>query len=182
MEILSVDIQTIYLYGLIIGGSITLLYLLFGDVFEVISGISEVTPGSVLNPVVLLSFISIFSGAGYVLQLRDQFTSGTNMLFSVVIAVIIVSIIHFFILIPLSRSEQSTAQSVYDFLHKDGEVILTIPKTGLGEVLMTTELGQSGHIARSSMETEIKQGTLVVVVGIEENDVLIVEPISTQKI
>jgi len=182
MEILGIDIQTIYLYGLIIGGCITLLYLLFGDVLEVVSGMSEVAPGSVLNPVVILSFISVFCGAGYVLELRNQFTSGTNMLFSVVVAVIIVSIIHFFILVPLSKSEQSTARSVYDFLHKDGEVILTIPENGLGEVLMTTALGQSGHVARSSKETEIRQGTLVVVVGIEENDVLIVEPIPTKQI
>lgn len=181
MEILGIDIQTIYLYGLIIGGCITLLYLLFGDVLEGISGIDEVAPGSVLNPVVILSFISVFSGAGYVLELRNMFASGTNMLFAVIISVIIVSCIHFFILVPLSKSEQSTARSVYDFLHRDGEVILTIPKNGLGEVLIITELGQSGHIARSSKQTEISQGTIVVVVGIEEDDVLIVEPIPTQQ-
>lgn len=171
------DIQTIYLYGLIIGGSITLLYMLFGDVFDIVGGIGEVAPGSILNPVVILSFISVFCGAGYVLELREIFSSGTNMLFAVVVAVIIVSIIHFFILVPLSKSEQNTAQSMQDFLHKDGEVILTIPEKGLGEVLIRTELGQSGHVARSATMTEIPQGTLVIVGAIEKNGVLVVEPI-----
>lgn len=179
MEILGIDIQTIYLYGLIIGGSITLLYMLFGDVFEVIGGIGEFAPGSILNPVVLLSFVSVFFGTGYILEIREMFSSGTNMLFALVIAVIIVSIIHFFILVPLSKSEQNTAQSRNDFLHKQGEVIITIPEYGLGEVLITMPFGSSGHVARSASLVEIPQGTIVVVIRIEEGDVLVVESIGS---
>lgn len=179
MEIVGVDIQTIYLYGLIIGGSIALLYMLFGDVLEVVGGIGDGAPGSILNPVVILSFISVFCGAGYVLELREKFPSGTNMLFSIVIAVIIVGIIHFFILVPLSKSEQNTAQSMNDFLHQQGEVILTIPKNGLGEILIRMKLGSFGHVARSATRSEIPQGTIVVVIAIEENDVLVVETIDS---
>lgn len=177
MHILGIDLQTIFLYGLIIGGSLTLLYMLFGDVFDVIGGIGDVSPGSILNPTVILSFIAVFCGAGYVLELREMFGSGTNLLMATLIAIVIVGLIHFFILVPLAKSEQNTAQSIKDFLHKRGEVITTIPERGVGEVLIQMDLGVSGHVARSSSNTRIAQGTLVTVVAIKENDVLIVEPL-----
>lgn len=177
MHILGIDLQTFFLYGLIIGGSLTLLYMLFGDVFDVIGGIGDVSPGSILNPTVILSFIAVFCGAGYVLELREMFGSGTNLLMATLIAIVIVGLIHFFILVPLAKSEQNTAQSIKDFLHKQGEVITTIPERGVGEVLIQMDLGVSGHVARSSSNTRIAQGTLVTVVAIKENDVLIVEPL-----
>lgn len=45
LELFGVPIQTMYLYTLIIAGSLTLLFLFFGDVF---SGLSEGIP--FLNP------------------------------------------------------------------------------------------------------------------------------------
>ncbi len=92
------DIQTIYLYGLIIGGIITLLYMLFGDAFEVIGGIGDIAPGSLLNPTVILSFISVLSGAGYIMELRDTFNSLTVFLLATLISLVVVGFIHFFIL------------------------------------------------------------------------------------
>lgn len=177
MHILGVDIQTIYLYGLMIGGALTLLYMLFGDVFDVIGGIGDVAPGSILNPTVILSFIAVFSGAGYVLELRAIFTSGTNILMALLIAVILVGIIHFFILVPLAKSEQSTAHSIRDYLHKEGEVITAIPADGVGEVLLTTKLGLSGQVGKSATGDDIPQGTMVRVVKITEDGVLVVESV-----
>src|SRR5690625_581377 len=121
------DIQTIYLYGLIIGGSITLLYMLFGDVFDAIGAIGDVAPGSILNPTVILSFISVLSGAGYIFELRGSFHSLTIFILSTLISLVIVSIIHFFILVPLSKSEQSITMSINDLIGEEGEVITTIP-------------------------------------------------------
>src|SRR5699024_44540 len=115
MELLGMDIQTIYLYGLIIGGIITVLYMLFGDVFEVMGAIGDVAPGSLLNPTVILSFISVLCGAGYVFELKGSFASSTVLIIATLISLVIVGFIHFFILVPLSKSEQSTAMSIGDF-------------------------------------------------------------------
>ncbi len=177
MHVAGIDIQTIYLYGLITGGSLTLLYMLFGDVFDVIGGIGDVAPGSILNPTVILSFISVLCGAGYVLELRNGFMSVTNLLLAILIAAVVVGLIHFFILVPLSKSEQNTAHSIADFLHKEGEVITSIPTSGVGEVLIRTKLGLSGRMAKSNSNRAIAQGTVVIVKDINEKGVLIVEPL-----
>ena len=171
------DIQTIYLYGLIIGGMITLLYMLFGDVFEVMGAIGDIAPGSILNPTVILSFISVLSGAGYVLELQGSFSHLTVFIFATLISLIIVGIIHFFILVPLSKSEQNTARSIADYIGKEGEVITTIPAEGVGEVLIKSGLGSTGNIAKCASNTEITQGTMISVIEIDQDGVLIVEPI-----
>lgn len=153
----------------------TLLYMLFGDVFDAIEGLAEFAPGSILNPTVILSFISVLSGAGYILELRETFDSLTIFIISTLISLIIVSIIHFFILVPLSKSEESTARSIQAFIGKQGEVITSIPAQGIGEVLIKSSLGSSGNIATSASQMEIIQGTNVLVIGIDDG-VLIVEP------
>lgn len=170
--------QTIYLYGLIIGGILTLLYMLFGDVLEVIEGIDELAPGSILNTTVILSFIAILSGTGYIMELRGTLNSLTIFILATLFSLVIVSIIHFFILVPLAKSEQNTAIRMRDFIGKEGEVIITIPAFGIGEVLIKTGLGSIGNMAVSASNTEIRQGTFVSVIEIDQDGVLIVEPIS----
>ena len=178
---LGVDIQTIYLFGLIIGGAITLLYMLFGDIFEGMGAIADVAPGSLLNPTVILSFISVLSGAGYIFEVRGTLNSLTIFVLSTLISLVIVGIIHFFILVPLSKSEQSTARSIKDFIGKKGEVITTIPANGIGEVFINSRLGSSGNIATSALNSEISQGTFISVIEIDKDGVLIVEPIKETK-
>ena len=174
---LTMDIQTLYLYGLIIGGVLTLLYMLFGDVFELIDGIGESTPGSVFNPPVILSFIAVLSGAGYIFEFRNSFDHLTNFVLATLISLVIVSIIHFFVLVPLTKSEQSTATSIADLIGKEGEVIITIPANGIGEVLIRSPFGSTGNIAKCASNTEISQGTFISVIEIDQDGVLIVEPI-----
>lgn len=173
----KMDIQTIYLYGLIIGGIITLLYMLFGDVFEVMGAIGDVAPGSILNLTVILSFISVLSGAGYILELRGSFTSSTVFILATLISLVIVSIIHFFILVPLSKSEQNTARSIVDYIGREGEVITTIPANGVGEVLIKSGFGSTGNIAKCASNAEITQGTIISVIEIDQDGVLVVEPV-----
>jgi len=177
MQILGIAIQTLYLYGLLVGGLLTLLYMLFGDVFEGIVGIGDVAPASILNPTVILSFISILSGLGYVFERQESLASLSILILSTLISLVIVSLVHFFILVPLSKVEESTARSIEDFIHEQGKVITTIPKNGIGEVLIKTPLGVSGQIARSASREQIDQGVIVMVLAIGASDILLVEPI-----
>src|SRR5699024_3821339 len=93
------------------------------------------------------------------------------------IALIIVGIIHFFILVPLARSEQNTARSIVDYIGQEGEVITTSPAHGIGEVLIKSALGTTGNIAKCASNTEITQGTFISVIEIDQHGILIVEPI-----
>lgn len=176
------DIHTVYLYGLIIAGALTLIYLLFSDVFDSLVSIVDIAPGSILNPVVVLGFISIFSGTGYVLEMRESFGSVTNFIVASIISLILISIIQFFILIPLSKSEQSTAESITDLIGKDGEVITTIPVNGFGEILVSSLLGSTGNVATCIKGAEIMQGTTVLVIDVAKDGVLIVAPYKDGKI
>lgn len=179
---MPVDVQTIYLYALIIAGSLTILYLLFGDVFESIIGIGDIAPGSILNPVVILSFLAILSGMGYILEVKESFTSIINLCIAGGVAFVLVSLIHLFILLPLAKSEQSTAESVKSFIGKDGEVITTIPTNGVGEVLILSQFGSTGNIATSITNEVIKEGTLVLVIDVTDEAVLVVSPYKDGKI
>lgn len=181
-ENLPVDLQSIYLYSLIIAASLTILYLLFGDVFDSIIGIGDITPGSIINPVVILSFIAILSGLGYILEINATLGSLINFIIAVVVAFVLVSLIHFFILLPLSKAEQSTAESIRDLIGKDGEVITTIPTNGVGEILILSQLGSTGNIATSVTNEVITEGTTVLVIDVTDEAVLVVSPYKNGKI
>ena len=56
MELFGWPLETIYLYGLVISGAITIIYLFFGDFLD---GVMEGIP--LINPTLIFSFISIFS-------------------------------------------------------------------------------------------------------------------------
>src|SRR5699024_12584944 len=139
--------------------------------------IGDIAPGSILNPTVILSFIAVLCCVGYVLELLGSFSHLTVFIFATLISLIIVGIIHFFILVPLSKSEQNTARSIADYIGKEGEVITTIPAEGVGEVLIKSGLGSTGNIAKCASNTEITQGTMISVIEIDQDGVLIVEPI-----
>ena len=51
----GLSVQTVYLYGLIICGSLTFLYILFSDLLD---GLSEAIP--FFNPTLLFSFLTFF--------------------------------------------------------------------------------------------------------------------------
>ncbi|WP_460235419.1 NfeD family protein [Bacillus cereus] len=177
MQLWGMDIQTIYLYALIICGSLSLLYMLFGDLLHAIGG--DISPGSVLNPTVVLSFFAILGASGYIFETTSSMASITILVISTLIALVLVSIIHFFILAPLSKAEQNTASRMEDSKGKVGEVIITIPEDGLGEVLLKSKFGNNGQPAKSSDNSEIPEGSQVKVVGIEDGVVLVVERIDT---
>ncbi len=68
----------------------------------------------------------------------------------------------------MSNAESSTSISVHDLKGKVGEVITTIPATGMGEVLIQSPSGSWNEIAASFDKEEIKQGKKVLVVEIKE--------------
>lgn len=176
MQLWGMDIQTIYLYTLIICGSLSLLYMLFGDLLH---AIGDISPDSVLNPTVVLSFFAILGASGYIFETTSSIASITILVISTLIALVLVSLIHFFILVPLSKAEQNTASRMEDSKGKVGEVLITIPEDGFGEVLLKSKFGNNGQPAKSSDNSEIPEGSQVTVVGIEDGVVLVVERIHT---
>ncbi|NTU27284.1 hypothetical protein HPX95_14030 [Bacillus tequilensis] len=170
MELLGVPIQTIYLYVLIIAGSLTLLLLFFGDV---LAGLSEGIP--FLNPTLVLAFFTCFSAGGYIGELVLPLSSLLIALFSCILSIMLVVLLHVFVLVPLSSAEESLAYKEDDLRGRVGKVITAVPVDGFGEVVIE---GIGGTISKSAVSFENQQigyGTRVLVVDVK-NGVLSVIP------
>lgn len=170
LELLDVPIQTIYLYTLMIAGSLTLLFLFFGDVF---SGLTEGIP--FLNPTLVLAFFTCFSAGGYIGELTLPLSSLLIALLSCILSIILVTLLHIFVLVPLSSAEESLAYKEDDLRGRIGKVITAVPVDGFGEVVIE---GIGGTISKSAVSFENQQisyGTTVLVVDVN-NGVLSVTP------
>jgi membrane-bound ClpP family serine protease len=172
MELFGYSLQAIYLFCLITGGILTLLYILFGDILE---GIFEILPDGFLNPTLILSFITFLSSSGYLFEKLSNLNSFIILLISIVIALILVIFLNVFVLIPLSSAEESLAFKEEDLKGRVGKVIISIPKNGYGEVIIE---GNGGTIAMSATGFEnesIPYESKVLVIEVKES-VLYVSP------
>ncbi|PIK31583.1 hypothetical protein CS954_07805 [Bacillus siamensis] len=172
MDIFHLRLETIYLYTLIIAGSLTLLILFFQDVFH---GLSEVIPVSFVNPTLILSFLTIFSASGYIGEIATSLSNPIIALLSFVLSVFLVSLLYFFILVPLSSAEESFVYRESDLKGRIGRVITSVPKDGYGEVIIE---GIGGAISKSAVsfdQEQIKYGTAVLVIDVKDG-VLFVTP------
>ena len=61
MELFNMPLETIYLYGLIGSGILTILYVFFADVVHF-------DGPDFLNPVIIFAFVTIFSASGYLFE------------------------------------------------------------------------------------------------------------------
>lgn len=162
MEINGIPIETVYLYALIISGVITILLLLFGDLFHVFFADIHF-----LNPVIILSFITFTSGSGYLLEVLTKIPSTQIMLLSSALSLILVTLLNVFVLIPLSSAEESLVYKESDLVGRIGVVITPIPIEGFGEVMIESLSGRIAKTASSYDKKEIKNGTRVLVVEVE---------------
>lgn len=169
-------LETVYLYGFAITGILTLLYVLFGDVLD---GIFDVTPGGVLSPTVVLSFIAILSCGGYYFEAETQVGVVTGFIISSLIALVLVSLIHIFILGPVTRAETSMRTSINDMVGKVGELAVAIPKNGFGEGTFKQSLSIISFPATTEDGEPINEGSIVKVTNVNVADgVVIVKKIT----
>lgn len=166
-------LETVYLYTFAITGTLTLLYVLFGDVFD---GLFDTTPGGVLSPTVILSFISILCSAGYYFELETEVGVITGFILSALIALVLVSLMHIFILGPVARAETSLRTSINDMVGKVGELVVGIPTNGFGEMTIKSNLSIISFPASTENGESINEGIIVKVTKVNSADgVVIVE-------
>ncbi|WP_261130351.1 NfeD family protein [Bacillus sp. Marseille-Q3570] len=165
MELFGYPIETLYLYGLIIGGCLTLIYILMSDVLE---GIFEVLSETFFNPTLILSFLTIFSASGYLLEIMTGMNSWIILVVSALLAFLFVTLLNVFVLIPLSSAEESNTYAIEDLQGRIGKVIISIPADGYGEVLIS---GNSGNIAKSAVSLEnepIEAGSDILIIDTKD--------------
>lgn len=172
MELFGYALETIYLIGLIAGGTLTLLYILFGDLLE---GVFDAVSEGPINPTVVLAFVTIFSSMAYLMERLTSVHSLLIIVVSLVTALIIVTLLNVFVLIPLSQAEATMAYSDEDLQGRVGKLITSIPVDGFGEVLIQGHGGNIAKTAASFDQEAISYDTDVLVIEVK-NGVLYVIP------
>ncbi|XJZ26854.1 NfeD family protein [Bacillota bacterium Lsc_1132] len=164
MEPFSIPLETIYMYGLIISGVLTVLYVLFADVLH-FQGAGDGL--HFLNPVMLFAFVTIFSANGYLLEGLSSLHYLLIMAISTIIALIVVTLLNVFVLVPLSSAEESLVYKEIDLIGRVGTVITSIPANGFGEVLIDSISGRISKSAVSFDGKDIQNGEKVLVIQVE---------------
>jgi membrane protein implicated in regulation of membrane protease activity len=161
MEVFNLPLETIYLYGLIGSGILTILYVFFADVVHF-------DGPDFLNPVIILAFVTLFSASGYLFEKLSAIHYLAVVGISAIIALILVTFLNVFVLIPLSNAEESLVYKESDLRGRIGTVITAIPADGYGEVMIESISGRIAKPATSFDRVQIENGTNVLVVDIKD--------------
>ncbi|RUQ26003.1 hypothetical protein ELQ35_18870 [Peribacillus cavernae] len=169
MELFGAPLEQIYLYGLIIAGVLTFVFILLNDIF------AGLHLPDVLNPALILSFLTIFSACGYLLEHLTSLSSIFVSVIAAVTAVLLVSLLNVLILIPLSSAEESLVILEADLKGRVGTVITSVPVDGFGEVLIESKSGSFAKPAVSFHAENIPSQTKVLIIDVQ-NGILHVAP------
>ncbi|MFX3674996.1 MAG: hypothetical protein ACE3JQ_11190 [Paenisporosarcina sp.] len=162
--------EQIYFYALLIMGATTILYVFFGDVAE---GIGEGIP--FFNPTVMMAFVTFVSATGYILEIATPWNSLNVLFSSIAIGVILDILLYFFLLLPMSLAEVSTAYTDESLAGEIGKVITPIPTDGYGEIVIDTINGLLSKRATGYDNENIDYGKEVLVVEVTEGTFLVRE-------
>lgn len=172
MELFGYDIESIYLFLLIAGVVLTILYIFVGELLE---GLMDVGGDAILNPITLIGYITLVGGLGYVLETVGFFLgSGMILLINLVTSAIVIVLVNYFIIIPVKRSEKNMSYSINDLKGTVGEVFTTIPADGFGEVIISRTHGTVSKPAKSFDDEELLEGTKILVIDVDDEGVFLV--------
>ncbi|ASN06039.1 hypothetical protein [Virgibacillus necropolis] len=161
MTLFGTPIETIYIILLIVAGSLTILYIFFGDILE---GIGEFS--SFLHPALILAFITLFSATGYVLEVLTSLSSLLIIVISIFTAFILDALLNLFVLIPMSSAEESLSYTEESLKGRVGKIIISIPENGFGEIIIPSKSGMISKPSASYENLAIAEGKQVLVLDV----------------
>jgi hypothetical protein len=172
MEIFGYGIDSIYLFLLIVGVILTILYIFVGELLE---GVMDIAGDTVLNPITIIGYITLIGGLGYVLETIGFFLgSGMVLLINLIVSGIVIVLVNYFIILPVKRSEKNMSYSINDLKGIVGDVFTTIPADGFGEIIIARTHGTVSKPAKSFDHEELPEGTRILVIDIDDEGVFLV--------
>lgn len=163
------------LFGGLIFALVTVIFGdLWGDVFHGLFHSLSFDHFDFLQPMILVSGITIFGGTGVVLTRYTSIDPIPVVVISLMLAVVLSILIYFAYVKPMKNSENSTGYSMQDLVGLTGEVSTSIPVKGYGEVILKIGAGYSNHIAVSQYEEELPTGAKIFVTKVEKSIVFVV--------
>ena len=161
-------IEQIFLYGLFIIGLLTILYVLFADAIEGLDA-------GIFNPTSILSFLLFICASGFFLLKLTNWNEEVVIIVALVISAILTFLLYFFVLVPLSSAEVSTAYTDQSLQGLVGKVIVPIPKDGFGEIVIETINGVISKRAVGYDNEEIEYDKQVLIIEVENGAFLVKE-------
>ncbi|MFD2171062.1 protease [Tumebacillus lipolyticus] len=150
-------------YGCLIGGILfAVITLIFGHLFHIAGP-------EAFDPVIIVGWITSFGGTGVLLTTYTSLATWTVVFLAVTVALFLSIMLFFFYVKPMKRSENSTAFSLQDLTGRIGEVSVSIPAEGYGEVVLKIGAGLTNQIAASFDREAVPTGTKVLVVEAKES-------------
>jgi membrane-bound ClpP family serine protease len=172
MELFGYSIESIYLFLLIAGVILTILYILVGDLLE---GLMNIAIDGLFNPITIIGYITLVGGFGYVLETIAFFMAPwTILVINLLISAIVIILVNYFIILPFKRSEKNTSYSIKELKGAVGEVFTTIPADGFGEIIISRPHGTVSKAAKSFDGEALPEGTHILVIDIDEEGVFLV--------
>lgn len=170
MELFGMPIADLYMPILIISGIATLLYLFLSDLVD---GSAEFFP--LLDPAVILPFITFTAVWGYLLEFVTDLSSGIILIISLGLAMVLDFLLYFFILLPLKSAEVSLAYTDESLAGKVGKVIVPIPVDGFGEIIIESVNGVLSKRASGYDNIPIDYGKEVLIIEIQAGTFIVKE-------
>ncbi len=168
----------IAIYWWCLGGgfAVTLLLVLLGDLLE--AALDALDAFDVLDPLSLIAGVTVFGGAGLVLDAYTGLGQTPELVVAVLIAVVASVALHLGYVKPMKQSENSTGFSQAEYAGRTGEVGMAVPAGGFGEVQIRMGASTTFQTATSYGGESITAGTPIVVVEVGADGVLHVAPLS----
>lgn len=165
------SLQIIFWVCFIGGCLFTLLFLVIG---ELIDGLVDgIFGSSIFYPGVIIGSVTIFGGIGLILLQLSPFSTTYILPSAISAGVASLFLLYYLYVKPVKMSENSTSFQMTDLIGQTGEVTVTIPADGFGEVMIFTLSGYTNQIAQSENHQAIKEGTKVIITGVTDSILIV---------
>ncbi|MEK3903193.1 MULTISPECIES: protease [unclassified Paenibacillus] len=168
--------QTLYLGCLVLGILFAVVSVVVGDLIgSALDGIFDIVSFDFLNPTLLAGGITVFGGAGMLLNRYSGLEDGVILALSLLVAAFMGVVMHLVVVKPMRNSEMSNGFSMSELPGRIGEVTVPVPGVGYGEIMVKFGAGNSLHTAASFEQRALPAGIKVVVVEVREGVALVSE-------
>jgi hypothetical protein len=138
--------------------------------------------GVLINPLVAVSFLTVFGGLGILCTDHFKLMAPVTFLISLCSGIVISSAIYKFIAMPLYRSENSTEVSQADLTYTRAEVTSPIIENGFGKIAYTVNSIRYTAPAKHYKGKAVSQGEEVIIYKVEDHIFYIIEYMDLQNI
>ncbi|GAA3408032.1 NfeD family protein [Paenibacillus hodogayensis] len=126
-----------------------------------------------IRPMVVVSAITAFGGAGLLLLHYTQLPAALDVALGAAAGIAVGALVYVVYVRPMENSENSTGFSIRELAGRIGEVLVPVPPKGYGEVMVKIGHSHTNQIAASFDGDTLEAGARVVIVEVREDTLFV---------